>query len=108
MCGQILSYLFSPPSYVGYHIPPLLALAFSLALKIDGTARRLAHRPVNGSNTICNDPDPPLADVRPTKGRKPKSKNNPSSSLPSLLAGVLVAVSPAFAWPCQFIGTSVL
>ena len=25
------------------------------------TARRIAHRPVSGSNTICNDPDPPLA-----------------------------------------------
>ena len=28
-----------------------------------GTARRLTHRPVSGSNTICNDPDPPLADI---------------------------------------------
>ena len=28
-----------------------------------GTARRLAHCPVSGSDTICNDPDPPLADI---------------------------------------------
>ena len=28
-----------------------------------GTARRLAHRPVSGSGTICNGPDPPLADI---------------------------------------------
>ena len=27
------------------------------------TARRLAHRPVSGSDTICNDSDPPLADI---------------------------------------------
>ena len=28
-----------------------------------GTARRLAHRPMSGSNTICNDPNPPLANI---------------------------------------------
>ena len=28
-----------------------------------GTARKLAHRPVFGSNTICNTPDLPLADI---------------------------------------------
>ena len=30
---------------------------------IRGTTRRLAHRPMSGSNTICNDPNPPLADI---------------------------------------------
>ena len=28
-----------------------------------GTARRLTHRPVSGSDTICNDSDPPLVDI---------------------------------------------
>ena len=28
-----------------------------------GTARRLAHHPVSSSDTICNVPDPPLADI---------------------------------------------
>ena len=27
------------------------------------TARKLAHRPVSGSDTICNGPDPPLANI---------------------------------------------
>ena len=27
------------------------------------TAKRLAHRPVSSSDTICNDPDPQLADI---------------------------------------------
>ena len=30
---------------------------------IRGTARRLTHRLTSGSNTICNDPDPLLADI---------------------------------------------
>ena len=28
-----------------------------------GTSSSLAHRPVSGSDTICNDPSPPLADI---------------------------------------------
>ena len=28
-----------------------------------GTARRMTHHPVSGSNTICNDPEPPLEHI---------------------------------------------
>ena len=45
----------------------LKALKFRLlediVYPLRGTARRLAHCPVSGSDTICNDPDPPLADI---------------------------------------------
>ena len=34
-----------------------------VSIPLRGTARRLAHRPVSGSNTNCNAPDPPLADI---------------------------------------------
>ena len=48
--------------------PPPLGSAFLLAHRLvsttlRGTARRLAYRPVSGSDTICNGPDPPLADI---------------------------------------------
>ena len=34
-----------------------------VSIPLRGTTRRLAHRPISDSNTICNDPDPPLADI---------------------------------------------
>ena len=60
---------FLPPIDVGPPPnPPPLGPASLLAHRLvstllRGTARRLAHRPVSGSDTICNDPDPPLADI---------------------------------------------
>ena len=34
-----------------------------MSTHLRGTARRLTHRPVYGSDTICNAPDPPLANI---------------------------------------------
>ena len=46
------------------HLGPMSLLAHRLVfIPFWGTARRLAHRPVSGSNTICNNPDPLLADI---------------------------------------------
>ena len=84
--------LFSSPTNVGYHNPPLswprslLALipffnryetttkstSFGASVLTGtppcvyppwGIARRLTHCPVTGSDIICNDLDPPLADI---------------------------------------------
>ena len=85
--------LFSSPTNVGYHNPPPFGAqrsrwhSFLPPIDVDhpqihplwgsvsllahrlvstplrGTARRLTHRPVSGFNTICNDPNPPLADI---------------------------------------------
>ena len=59
---------FLPPIDVGPpQIHPLWGPASLLAHRLvstsfRGTARRLAYCPVSGSDTICNGPDPPLAD----------------------------------------------
>ena len=46
------------------HLGPTSLLAPRLvSTPLRGTARRLAHRPVSGSDTICNGLDPPLADI---------------------------------------------
>ncbi|KAG7016605.1 putative RNA helicase SDE3 [Cucurbita argyrosperma subsp. argyrosperma] len=84
--------LFFSPTNVGYHNPPPSAsnvLAGTLSFlqsmwdclkstpfgasvltgtpprvyPLRGIARRLTHHPVFGSDTICNDPDPPLTDI---------------------------------------------
>ena len=85
--------LFSSPTNVGHHNPlpfgpsvlagtlsflqsmwdrsqihplwgPASLLAHSLvSTPLRRTAKRLAHRPVSGSDTICNGPDPPLVDI---------------------------------------------
>ena len=44
---------FPSPTDVGSHNPPPLG----------GLASSLTHRPVSGFNTICNSPNPPLANV---------------------------------------------
>ena len=43
--------------------PNVLTGTPSRVYPLRGTARRLAHRPLSSSNTICNGPDPPLADI---------------------------------------------
>ncbi|KAG7013676.1 hypothetical protein SDJN02_23843, partial [Cucurbita argyrosperma subsp. argyrosperma] len=82
--------LFSFPTNVGHHNPPpsapsVLAVPSSNrcgttpkstpfgpsvltgtpphTYPIRGTARRLTHSPMSGTDTICNGPDPPLADI---------------------------------------------
>jgi len=61
--------LFSLPNQSGTsQIHPPLGPASLLTHRLvstllQGTARRLAHRPMSGSNTICNGPNPPLADI---------------------------------------------
>ena len=43
--------------------PSILTDTSPCVYPLRGIARRLAHRSVSGSNTICNNPDPPLADI---------------------------------------------
>ena len=56
------------PTNVGHYNPPPLALTSLLAhhlvsTPLWGTAKRLAHRSMFGSDTICNNPNPPLGDI---------------------------------------------
>ena len=46
--------LWGPTSLLAHHL---------VSTPLRKTARRLAHCPVSGSDTICNDPDPPQADI---------------------------------------------
>ena len=49
---------------IHHPLGPASLLAHRLvSTPLRGTARRLTHRPVSGSDTISNDPDPPLADI---------------------------------------------
>ena len=43
--------------------PAFLLVHRLVSTPLRGTARRLAHRPVSDSDTICNNPGPPLADI---------------------------------------------
>ena len=49
--------LWGPASLLAHYI------VFTPPPPFWGTARRLAHHPVSDSDTICNGPDPPLADI---------------------------------------------
>ena len=85
--------LFSSPNNVGHHNPPLfgpsvlagtlsflqsiwdrpqihplwgpasLLAHYLVSTPLRRTTRRLAHRPMSGSDTICNGPNLPLADI---------------------------------------------
>ena len=46
--------LWSPASLLAHRL---------VSTPLRGTTRRLAHRPVSSSGTICNGPDPPLVDI---------------------------------------------
>ena len=64
----VIGVLFSFPTNVGHHSPPLLGPSVCTdTLLCDypfrGTARRLTHRPVSGSDTNCNGPSPLLANI---------------------------------------------
>ena len=60
---------FLPPIDVGPPLNPppfgasVLTAHHLVSTPIRGTTRRLTHRPVSGSDTICNNPCPPLADI---------------------------------------------
>ena len=60
--------LFSSTTNVGSHNPPPFGAKCpcwhtASCPPLQGPASSLTHHPVSGSNIICNDPSPPLADI---------------------------------------------
>ena len=59
---SLLQSMWDPPIY---HLqgPASLMAHCLVSTPLQGSASSLAHRTVSGSDTICNSPSPPLADI---------------------------------------------
>ena len=56
--------LLSPIDVGSHNPPPFGALAhYLVSTPLRGSVSSLAHRPVSGSDTICNSPSPPLVNI---------------------------------------------